>query len=925
MFYRLGPLHVLPEQRVVRLGSEILPLAPKTFDLLLVLLQEAGEVVSRERLRQRVWPDSFVEEAVISRSVSLLRARLRPYLSEAEIIETIPKRGYRYVGPVEIQAEPLAPALIPSVPIEAHRTELAEIDPGARDTDDAPAAIAPPWSAPGVHGGVHLPSWRWTRPAALIATAVLLPVLLITAWRKHTVHAGTPSRPTLAVLNLKNLSGQDSTAWTGVVLADALSTQLSRDRGALVAEPERAARAMRDLGIRDSHPPTSEEARALGRELGADLLVSGSYLSLQNALRLDLALYNARNGAVLDRWSGTVPQAQISDAVGGAGAHFRTLLQLAPVQGGMALLPQERNQAAERFYADGVRLSRTEEQHEAAAGAFERALVADPQFAAAHAALSVERTKLGDGTAADREAQLALDTSAHLPLERRLLLQTTAYSQLREFPQAIAAATQLHRLDPENHEYTLHLAGALTEAGQLDQASAWLLTLRDLKQPSHEDTRVPLALADVSNRRGDLKGALVYAGEALTLADAHGSRSEKAEALVASGTAWGGLGDLDRSLTDLKQAESLYTALGDRSGVVATVLAQAVVMQHHDSPAAEATAERALQIAEGTHEPLLVARALLRVGNIQLVRSQEDAAAVSYQRVIALAAPLHADDVVLSALSTLGTAELAKHKMKAAEQHTQEALALAHTRGIQAQVARCTQQLAEIELGREEFASAEAHFRESEAVWKELGQEMSVNDVLFEIGDLLLIRGKLPEARAAFGTADPHAMSAGDVSLMKIDEARLTAAEGDVALGEAMAADAARTANSNDNAMGALQLLAELQIQNHQFAAVRSTLDTMSVRRKGLSAGDDWAAEMQLLQARLDTETGNTVQAQRTLQTLLHTASGSQQGDIVYRIQLAQGQLDRRTGKGTATLAAAIRMASRHGFELLAKNASTNA
>ena len=72
---------------------------PKAFDLLLVLVENGGHLLVKEELMRLVWPDSFVEEANLSRNVFTLRKALGESEDGPEYIETVPKRGYRFVAP----------------------------------------------------------------------------------------------------------------------------------------------------------------------------------------------------------------------------------------------------------------------------------------------------------------------------------------------------------------------------------------------------------------------------------------------------------------------------------------------------------------------------------------------------------------------------------------------------------------------------------------------------------------------------------------------------------------------------------------------------------------------------------------------------------------------------------------------------------
>jgi DNA-binding winged helix-turn-helix (wHTH) protein len=87
------------EQQLLR-NSKPVRLAPKAFDVLLVLIQNKGCLVTKEKLLEEVWPDSFVEEANLSVNIANLRKALEEGNCKRQYIETVPKRGYRFVAEV---------------------------------------------------------------------------------------------------------------------------------------------------------------------------------------------------------------------------------------------------------------------------------------------------------------------------------------------------------------------------------------------------------------------------------------------------------------------------------------------------------------------------------------------------------------------------------------------------------------------------------------------------------------------------------------------------------------------------------------------------------------------------------------------------------------------------------------------------------
>jgi DNA-binding winged helix-turn-helix (wHTH) protein/tetratricopeptide (TPR) repeat protein len=101
----LGPFRLDTARRVLWREGEVVPLTPKALDVLAALAERPGEVVTKDELLRRVWPDTFVEEANLTVHVSSLRKALGAQPDGRPWIETVPRRGYRYVGPAPRAAQ----------------------------------------------------------------------------------------------------------------------------------------------------------------------------------------------------------------------------------------------------------------------------------------------------------------------------------------------------------------------------------------------------------------------------------------------------------------------------------------------------------------------------------------------------------------------------------------------------------------------------------------------------------------------------------------------------------------------------------------------------------------------------------------------------------------------------------------------------
>lgn len=99
-FYEFGRFRLDKRERVLLRDRDLVPLTPKVFEILLALVEKSGHVVEKDDLMKRVWPDTFVEEGNLTQSVSLLRKALGETPGGAQFIETISRRGYRFVATV---------------------------------------------------------------------------------------------------------------------------------------------------------------------------------------------------------------------------------------------------------------------------------------------------------------------------------------------------------------------------------------------------------------------------------------------------------------------------------------------------------------------------------------------------------------------------------------------------------------------------------------------------------------------------------------------------------------------------------------------------------------------------------------------------------------------------------------------------------
>lgn len=111
--YRFGPFRLRVPDRILERDGERIQLTPKVIDTLFVLVENAGQVVAKDDMMKAVWPDVTVVESGLTRNISALRKALEEGLAEGSFIETIPRRGYRFVAEVAEERRSDIPAMPP--------------------------------------------------------------------------------------------------------------------------------------------------------------------------------------------------------------------------------------------------------------------------------------------------------------------------------------------------------------------------------------------------------------------------------------------------------------------------------------------------------------------------------------------------------------------------------------------------------------------------------------------------------------------------------------------------------------------------------------------------------------------------------------------------------------------------------------------
>ncbi|HEV8431565.1 MAG TPA: winged helix-turn-helix domain-containing protein [Pyrinomonadaceae bacterium] len=175
--YDFGRFRLKPAERVLLREGELVPLTPKVFDILVTLVEHGGQVVAKDDLMKRVWPNTFVEEGNLTQNISLLRKALGESPGGVQFIETVPRRGYRFVADTnQSWGEPLEPT-ISETQVESSRVvSIPNTTSQSAGVKRTPLyAMAAGFVVIGIIGLVYFTGWGKAGNASAIQSIAVLP------------------------------------------------------------------------------------------------------------------------------------------------------------------------------------------------------------------------------------------------------------------------------------------------------------------------------------------------------------------------------------------------------------------------------------------------------------------------------------------------------------------------------------------------------------------------------------------------------------------------------------------------------------------------------------------------------------------------------------------------------------------------------
>jgi TolB-like protein/DNA-binding winged helix-turn-helix (wHTH) protein/Flp pilus assembly protein TadD len=370
---RFGTFEVSLQSGEVRKAGLRIRVQQQPMKLLEILLEHPGEVVSREELRGRVWPsESFGDfDQALNIAIGKLRSALGDSAENPRFIETLPKRGYRFIADVSVLDTDARLRRPGSVAAGPTATESGQTPQGSG------LAVAPKRQP-------------WPTRVIVVALALVLSLLIFFAWRFRSPAPAPTGIRSIAVLPLENLSGDASQNYFADGMTDELITDLAQISALRVISRTSV------MTYKGAHKPLPQ----IARELNVDAVVEGSVLRSGDQVRITAQLIEASTDKHL--WSQSY-EGELRDTL----ALQNRVASAIADQIRINLTPQEQaalknvkvvTPEAYESYLKGRYFwnKRTADGLKAALAYFNQAIEEDPTYAQAYSGLADTYALLGD-------------------------------------------------------------------------------------------------------------------------------------------------------------------------------------------------------------------------------------------------------------------------------------------------------------------------------------------------------------------------------------------------------------------------------------------------------------------------------------------------------------------------------------------------
>jgi len=578
----------------------------------------------------------------------------------------------------------------------------------------------------------YFPSRRALTLAAgavvLVAAAVGVTMYL----RPKGPVAGTGGRRSVAILPFQNQTGRADLDWLRTGLADNLTTDLAESRYFRVLSRERLSQILRELGVEDASRIDAAALRRIGEFGAVEAVVTGSFLSSGDEIRVNLRLQDPATGEIFKSTSLNGRESQVLGMIDGLTRTTKQMFELTPerLAGDTDLeiaAARTPDLGAASAYQRGVDLMYQGRNLEAIAP-LEEAVAADPRFAMAHARLAEAHMRTGHDSEALEQSQAAMDRmlaeAERIPQADRTFIRALHGRVSNRPEESIKAYEEMLAADPGDAFVAFSLGEVIEGTGDFAEAEKRFLDgiAGDPKNPV-----LRFALGRVRIKAGKDDEALPELQRALELYTRIGSEEGQGNTLNAIALANEDLGRYDEALDYYGRSEAIKRRIGDKRGLASTLNNKAFLLQiqGHLKDATRITDE-ALALTREIGDTDHTAAILANLGSLQDEGGDPERAAAYYREALELRRTLKDRAGQVTCLIGLSRADTATGRLARAESNLEEAVRIATEIDDAEDLAQLASERAQIAFIRGDLASARAGQLDAIARWRKVERDDGV-------------------------------------------------------------------------------------------------------------------------------------------------------------------------------------------------------
>jgi len=588
--------------------------------------------------------------------------------------------------------------------------------------------------------------WARTVPWPIIGIVAAVVVLAVTGYllrNKFRSSKAVGPQISLAILPLRNASGDTSLDWMGKSLAEMLRTDVGQSENLHVVPPERLHQILTDLRVTADTELDPGTIRRVAEFTSADQVVWGEYAKVGDQFRVDATLEDLKTQRTTPIKGEAPNEKELLKAVDQLAKSIQNNVAATPENVGQmkaaSFTPSSKSIDALRDYSLGLELSR-QANHLEAAKKFELATKEDPEFALAFSMLGKTYATLGYEKQAEQYASKAVELSGSLPDAEKYLIAARDARIENNFSKAVEAYDNLVKLMPGDPQVQFDMGSLYEGHGSFDQAREHYQKALQA-DPKFLDALLAVGVVDL--KTGNAQSALDYLNRALSLAVELNNQQGKANVLQNIGDAYKMLNKPQDALQNDQQSFEIKRQLGDKQGMGASLDAMAQIYQDIGKPKdAENSYRQALKLQTEIGDQTDLGITTMNLGQLLQNEGRYDEALKLTKQSLQIEMQVGDENIQSICLNNIGNIYFAQGQYDESLTYFQQSLTLAQKLKVASNLAMTLNNVGEAYRKLGQYDQAMSNYLKALEIARQDGEKLTVAAISDSMASLFEVQGR---------------------------------------------------------------------------------------------------------------------------------------------------------------------------------------